>query len=215
MVDVLSRVPSEISHAKRPVSLYISGMLLLGLSAIPELYFIPGVIGSVLLVASFYYWMRPISVWTALAWLIAVRVIVGILGITNALLGSVLVNTFWIIPFTFPFAESLASLITVPIYILILAYAAYLAAYVLTTKTLIFRWNSSVYEVVLTVAILVWAVSTFMVEYSLDLLRPVLAPSVILAAWAVAGAILQTLMLLSALAAFRRDASIQETVSDV
>ncbi|MCL2746319.1 MAG: hypothetical protein FWE48_04425, partial [Coriobacteriia bacterium] len=145
----------------------------------------------------------------------AVRVIVGILGITNALLGSVLVNTFWIIPFTFPFAESLASLITVPIYILILAYAAYLAAYVLTTKTLIFRWNSSVYEVVLTVAILVWAVSTFMVEYSLDLLRPVLAPSVILAAWAVAGAILQTLMLLSALAAFRRDASIQETVSDV
>ncbi|MCL2746509.1 MAG: hypothetical protein FWE48_05430, partial [Coriobacteriia bacterium] len=54
MVDVLSRVPSEISHAKRPVSLYISGMLLLGLSAIPELYFIPGVIGSVLLVASFY-----------------------------------------------------------------------------------------------------------------------------------------------------------------
>jgi len=190
-------------------------MLLLGLSAIPELYFIPGVIGLILLVTSFYYWMRPISVWTALAWLIAVRVIVGILGIANALLGSVLVSAFWIIPFAFPFAESLTSLITVPIFISVSAYAAYLPAYVLTTKTLAFRWNGSVYEVVLTVAILVWVVSTFIVEYILSFLQPVLAPSVILVAWAVAGAILQTLMLLSALAAFRRDTSIQEAVSDV
>jgi len=214
MVDVLFRVPDEALRAKVPVALFTLGGLLAGITGngIDLLVSLILLVASgFFAVASYYYWLRPISLWTVIAWAIAIGLISTILSEMSSILTSFIDALLFQI-FLFPTVDLFSSTFGIIAGVLIAAYVTYLTAYVLFTKTLAFRLNGSVFEAILTIAIASWMLIIFIFEPIINLLEPVLTATGAQIIWAIVQTALSTILLLSALAAFRRDASLREMV---
>jgi len=223
MVDVFLRVPDEFLRAKLPVTLLAAGVLITGLGILFSVRFgiIPfsdfeliagfgsSVLGAALVMASFYYWVRPISVWRVIGWVIGINVIMGILNIARFFLSYFASSLVWAIPFFHYLATPVAMVLSTITSILIAIYITYLIAHILTTKTFTFRLNKPVLEVIFTIVVTFW-MFVLAFEFSISIFEFILTPFGLDLISVILRGALQILALLCALAAFSRYAALQK-----
>jgi len=214
---VLQDVPDIVKENKLPVAFYAIGTFLIGLSQVAldasshaglhgllfvaTLFFLMGLL---LVTLSIYDWVKPVSFWLVVAWLIGLQLIGGIIGVAFAIAASPLA-----IFAALAGNAELAAILTVPIVAIGLLFSsatvAYLTAYVITTSSLSLYLSKRVAKVVFVLAIAMTLAA--IAEGVLLLLVAHVAPIAAMAVTSVGAlvtAILMTLLIVAAVAAFKR-----------
>jgi len=215
---VLQDIPKTIRSSKLAVAFYAIGVLLIGLSRAAldnfELFGYEYIwllissgplmsFGLFFLAVSIYDWTNPPSLWRAFGWLIAIFAVALIIIIAFALVLYPLALGIGLI--SEPAGAFASSLILLTIVLLSQATLAYLAAYVITTSSFKLRLSRRVLKITLVMAAGIAIFSSVDIVVTELIVRAIPGAMVTISLVAAStSAILTTLILVGAVAAFKR-----------
>ena len=217
LLGVFQDMPGTIKENKLPIILYSFGLILLGffqvamdnfsLDSGDEWYMFIALplfaIGLVLLVAGIYEWIKPMSFWSLIAWLIAIQVITWVVGFGFNLLLTPITLVMGVL------GDDIGLVLTPFIVVVIavgglfrMAVVAYLTAYLIITASFALHTSKRVLKIVLVMTTAVSIVTLAIVLIS-ELLLPN-APLISSSIDVVLSAIFMMLLLVAAVTAFRK-----------